>query len=106
MNIVEEVEKWAEGLWDAIREHVAPDAEAAAKAVLDQGKAQVADLAQQAAQDAKDDLQKAAQGAQTVAGDASTGIQSAVAAQQAHNDALAAGTVPGATVPEQPAPTA
>lgn len=71
MNIVQEVEKWAEDLWAAIREHVAPDAEKAAKAVLDDGKAQVAQLAQQAADDAKADAAKAAAGAAQVLGDAS-----------------------------------
>lgn len=74
MNIIQEVEKWAEDLWNAIREHVAPDAEAAAKAVLDDGKAQVAELAKQAASDAKADAEKAAGGAAQALGNAEQAV--------------------------------
>lgn len=100
MNIVSEVEKWAEDLWQSIREHIVPDAEAAAKAVLDDAKGQVAQLAQEAAQDAQADVQKAAQGAQTVAGDVAVG---GIGVPESGTNPVAAQSAPSGTDVPNPA---
>lgn len=69
MNIVTDIEKFFEDLWTKLRVHTVPDAEAAAKAVLDEGKTQLTALANQAVADAKQDAGTAAAGAAQVAGD-------------------------------------